>query len=67
MTAFQAALGLTTLSSDGAFAIDMACLFVPEYFDVALLCFTYRGSHQEVRPQAGRVQLLLLRAVSLRC
>lgn len=45
MTALQATFGLTTLSSDGAFAVHMLCFFVPEYFDVVLPSLNCRGSH----------------------
>jgi hypothetical protein len=65
MATLQATFGLTTLSSDSAFAVHMVWLFVPDCFDVAFNSFTHRGGHQGLRLWVGQMPLLL-RVVSLR-
>lgn len=55
MAALQPTFGLTTLSSDCAFAVHMVSLFAPMVFDVTLASFTHRGSHQDWRLPNDRV------------
>lgn len=65
MAALQATFGLTTLSSNGTFAVYMICFSMSDLLNVAFTSFAHRGSHQDLRLRASRVWLLL-RAVWLR-
>lgn len=49
MTALLVAFGLSTLCSDGAFAVHMAGLSMVKFSDVALIFFTHRRSQYDLR------------------